>query len=64
MDFDTIVGLATPPGEGGIAIIRISGSKAEGIARDLYVNKKKERPSKLTDRRLNYGYIVAMMGLL
>ncbi|MFA6697173.1 MAG: tRNA uridine-5-carboxymethylaminomethyl(34) synthesis GTPase MnmE [Eubacteriales bacterium] len=59
MDFDTIVGLATPPGEGGIAIIRISGSKAEGIARDLYVNKKKERPSKLTDRRLNYGYIVA-----
>jgi tRNA modification GTPase len=29
---DTIVALATPPGESGIGIVRLSGSKALAIA--------------------------------
>ncbi len=33
---DTIAALSTPPGEGGIAVIRISGSRAFDIAHRLY----------------------------
>lgn len=32
----TIVALATPPGEGGIAIIRLSGNEAEAIANQIF----------------------------
>ncbi len=33
--FDTIVAAATPPGKGGVGIVRISGPKTESIARTL-----------------------------
>ncbi|MFS8564469.1 MAG: hypothetical protein LVR00_09295 [Rhabdochlamydiaceae bacterium] len=33
---DTIAAVATPPGEGGIAVIRISGKEALGIAEKIY----------------------------
>ncbi|MBC8283905.1 MAG: tRNA uridine-5-carboxymethylaminomethyl(34) synthesis GTPase MnmE [Nitrospinae bacterium] len=36
---DTIAALATPPGEGGISVIRISGEKALSIAKDLFHSK-------------------------
>jgi len=36
---DTIAALATPPGEGGISVIRISGEKALSIACDLFHSK-------------------------
>jgi len=39
MDKDTIVAIATPPGRGGVGIIRISGSQAYAIA--LQLTKKK-----------------------
>ena len=35
MDADTIVALSTPPGESGIAVIRISGARALSILRSL-----------------------------
>jgi len=34
---DTIAAVATPPGEGGVAIVRLSGPDAERIARDIFV---------------------------
>lgn len=34
---DTIAAIATPPGHGGVAIIRISGSQAETIARQAFL---------------------------
>ncbi len=37
-DQDTIAAIATPPGNGGVGIIRISGSKAKAIAEQL-INK-------------------------
>jgi len=37
---DTIVAQATPPGRGGIAIIRISGKKSLAIAKHLYLKEK------------------------
>ena len=32
---DTIVAIATPPGRGGIGVVRISGPDAHGVAREL-----------------------------
>jgi tRNA modification GTPase len=37
---DTIVALATPPGEGAIGVIRLSGKDAIGIADRIFVGKK------------------------
>jgi len=55
---DTITALATPPGEGGIAVIRLSGSESLKIAEKLFVNAKREKKIQLKDRYLNYGYIL------
>ena len=32
---DTIVAIATPPGRGGIGVVRLSGSEATAIARPM-----------------------------
>ncbi len=48
----TISAISTAYGEGGIGIIRISGSKAKNIADDIFTNK-----DKLEDRRLIFGHI-------
>ena len=37
---DTIVAIATPPGTGAIAIIRISGSKAINIVDEVFEGRK------------------------
>ena len=53
---DTIAAIATPLGSGGIGIIRVSGPRAEAVARSLF---KPRKP--LTDfecRRLYHGDIV------
>lgn len=43
---DTIVALATPPGAGAIAVIRISGSEAFSISDKIFAGKKlSEQPS-------------------
>jgi tRNA modification GTPase len=36
LDNDTIVALATPPGEGGLAVVRVSGPRAFEIARRVF----------------------------
>jgi tRNA modification GTPase len=37
---DTIAAIATPPGEGGIGIVRLSGSNAIGIAHAIFVSSR------------------------
>jgi tRNA modification GTPase len=58
---DTIVAPATPPGEGGIAVIRISGANAEALLRRFF------RPSTpldiLSSHRLYHGAILNGAGL-
>jgi tRNA modification GTPase len=54
---DTIAAIATPPGVGGIGVIRISGSGAEGIARRLF-HPSFPLPS-FASHRLYHGRIVA-----
>ena len=39
MLFDTIAAISTPKGEGGIAIIRISGDKSFEILDKIFVKK-------------------------
>ena len=41
IDFDTIAAISTPPGEGGIGIVRLSGAEALPIAEKVYKMGKK-----------------------
>src|SRR5688572_9883944 len=52
---DTIAAIATPPGEGGIGIIRLSGSQAVPILRQIFVPA---RPGPIRSYRLRYGHVV------
>lgn len=52
---DTIVAIATPPGEGGLAVIRISGPEARAVAAKIF---RPARPGPLRPYRLRYGHVV------
>ena len=52
---DTIAAIATPFGEGGIGIIRISGENAEGVLNNVFVPLN---ASSLENRKLTYGHII------
>jgi tRNA modification GTPase len=53
---DTIAAIATPPGEGGVAIVRISGIDAEAIARRIFV-RAQNNPTRLNSHKLYHGRI-------
>ena len=55
MLFDTIAAISTPKGEGGIAIIRISGDKSFEILDKIFI--KKNPNANLGFYKLNYGFI-------
>ncbi len=53
---DTIAAIATPPGIGGVGLIRISGPAAEGIARRLF---RPLPPADFLSHHLYHGEIVS-----
>ena len=55
---DTITAISTPIGEGGIGIVRLSGSLALKIADSLFVSKDKVRPAKFKTYTVHYGHII------
>ncbi len=55
---DTIAAIATPVGEGGIGIIRISGPSALEIGRKILVNAKKDPFSEIKARTVYYGMVI------
>ena len=57
---DTIAAIATPPGEGGIGIIRISGPAAREVA--LRVFRPAAASADAAERRLVYGTITGPRG--
>lgn len=57
-DFDTIAAISTAMGEGGIAIIRISGEKAKEIANDIFEAKNKKPILDMKSYTMKYGYII------
>jgi tRNA modification GTPase len=55
---DTIVALSTPIGEGGIAIVRLSGARALEIADRIFAAKDGAKPSAYRSHSLHYGHII------
>jgi len=53
---DTIAAIATPAGEGGVAIVRISGPEAEKIATKIFA-RPDDRNGRLKSHRLYHGKI-------
>lgn len=53
---DTIAAIATPPGEGSVAIVRVSGSGAERIAKRIFT-RSRGKNGKLTSHMLYHGSI-------
>ncbi|WP_031458458.1 tRNA uridine-5-carboxymethylaminomethyl(34) synthesis GTPase MnmE [Chloroflexus sp. MS-G] len=56
---DTIAAIATPPGEGGIGIIRLSGPDAQPIALRIF---RPVRPGRLRSHRVRYGHVIGPDG--
>ena len=61
MKNDTIASIATPPGEGGIAIIRVAGPQALKIA-DAVFRCRSPKPSKRPANSFVYGHVVNPQG--
>lgn len=55
MDFDTIAAISTPPGEGAIAIIRLSGPSAIQIADRIFYAKNRLETAE--SHTIHYGHI-------
>lgn len=55
---DTIVAISTPPGEGGIAVVRISGKNSINIAEKVFSGDVKTYPS----HTAHYGKIINNIG--
>ena len=53
-----IAAISTPPGKGGVAVIRISGDGALSVAESIFVPASKKKLSDYPPREQIYGYIV------
>lgn len=60
MEFDTIAAISTPVGEGGIAIVRVSGDGAVSLVGPFF--KGQANLSELASHTLNYGYFTDLQG--
>ncbi len=58
MYYDTIAGISTSQGEAAIGIIRISGTEAYSIAKNIFVDKNHKKLEKIQNRKMTYGMIV------
>lgn len=56
-EFDTICGIATSLGEGGISIIRVSGDKALEIIDKVFVGKNEQSIIDMKTYTMRYGHI-------
>ena len=54
---DTIAAIATPIGEGGIGIVRISGRDALAIADRIFISKNGKKPTDYKTYTVHYGWI-------
>ncbi len=60
--FDIIAAISTPPGEGAIALVRVSGTNAIEIADKIF--RGKEKPSRFTSHVQHLGEIFSAEGQL
>jgi len=57
-EFDTIAAVATPIGEGGISIIRVSGNKSLEIVNKIFKGVNKNNLIDMKSYTMRYGFIV------
>jgi len=55
---DTIAAVSTPPGEGGIGIVRLSGPKAIEITDTFFVSRRGIRLSDVPTHTIHHGFII------
>src|SRR4051812_45024283 len=57
---DTIAAIATPLGEGGLAVVRVSGAQAFAVADQCFspIGKSSSKPSAALTHTIHYGNIV------
>ena len=58
LEQDTICAVSTPPGEGGIGIIRISGKDALGIAKKIFKPRIDKDILREATHTLHYGHVI------
>ena len=56
-EFDTICGVATPIGEGGISIIRVSGDKSLDLVDKVFKGKNNSSVKDMKSYTMKYGHI-------
>ena len=54
---DTISAISTPPGEGGIGIVRVSGSASISIAKKIFTTPNEKFLNGVESHKLIHGYI-------
>ena len=54
-EYDTIAAISTPPGEGAISIVRLSGDDALPIVMKMFKGKDL---TKVSTHTINYGHII------
>ncbi|GKT04319.1 tRNA uridine-5-carboxymethylaminomethyl(34) synthesis GTPase MnmE [Furfurilactobacillus entadae] len=54
-EFDTIAAISTPPGEGAISIVRLSGEDAVATAQGVF---KGRNLSQVASHTINYGHVI------
>ncbi len=54
---DTIVAVSTPPGKGGIGIVRLSGKESLEIIDKIFIPKGKQKPRGFKSHTIHYGTI-------
>ncbi len=59
---DTIAAIATPPGEGGIGIVRLSGKNSLAIAEQIFESKQKKKVCEQKNFTVRHGHVVARSG--
>lgn len=57
--YETIAAISTPPGEGGISVIRISGDKSIEIADSIFKSPKGKKLTEAKSHTINYGHIIS-----
>lgn len=63
MEQTSIAALSTPPGRGGLAVIRISGPQAENILRSLFIPVKRDATG-FDERKMMFGKLIHQGKLL
>ncbi|MFT9450716.1 tRNA uridine-5-carboxymethylaminomethyl(34) synthesis GTPase MnmE [Liquorilactobacillus ghanensis] len=54
-EFDTIAAISTPPGEGAISIVRLSGDQAVAVVQKIFAGRDL---TKVASHTINYGHII------